>query len=408
MLIMKCKAVRAALLGVLMTVAAGVPLGAQGEAQPGLDWTRVTERDLNVASVFLTARDRGPRAALDSLERLAAQDPWIRGKGHQLAHTVGRYAMEKRKDLSILGECTPRFQSGCFHGVLEGYFLQGGTIDRASVANVCVGPVARGFERMECWHGLGHGLMVHHAGDFRQALDVCDGLQAEQPRRECQDGIFMERAIRSIGATSINVGDGPGIGHAHGAEGHADHAATRSLSAADKHDGAGRLMAKIGARTQREQLCSGLNAGHQRSCWAYQAMVLMSMSWPDYPRALRGCDTAPAEAVRDCYQGFGKQMLGVTFGDVGKMIDACRQGDPAHMTDCLMGGVEYFTDLDWSIEPGVAFCQQVPGESKERCYEMIGARLTLAHPDPEPVRAACRQVEPAWVRACLAGAGMER
>ena len=401
---MKCNAVRAAVLGLLMTVAAGAPLGAQADAQPGVDWTRVTERDLNVASVFLTARDRGPRAALDSLERLAAQDPWVRAKGHPLAHAIGRYAMERRKDLAVLGECTPRFQSGCFHGVLEGYFLQGGTIDRASVGSICAGQV-RGFERMECWHGLGHGLMVHHADDFRQALAICDGLEAAQPRRECQDGIFMERAIRTFGATSINVGDGPGIGHVHGAEGHEAPAAARGLSA-DKQDGAGRAMAKVAARTEKEQLCSGVDAGHQRSCWAYQSMVLMSLNWPSYPRALHGCDAAPAAAVGDCYQGFGKQMLGVGFGDVPRMLEACRQGDPAHATDCLMGGVEYFTDLDWRIEPGIAFCRQVPGEAKARCYEMIGARLTLAHVDPEPVRAACRQVEPAYVGACLAGAGM--
>jgi hypothetical protein len=400
---MKWTAARIAIVGLLMTVAAGVPLAAQDGAESGLDWTRVTERDLNVASVFLTARDRGPRAALDSLERLAAQDPWIRAKGHPLAHAIGRYAMEQRKDLSVIQECTPRFQSGCFHGVLEGYFLQGGTIDRASVGGICAGQV-RGFERMECWHGLGHGLMVHHAGDFRQALAICDALQAAQPRRECQDGIFMERAIRAIGATSINVGDGPGIAHVHGA-GHADHAATRGLSA-DKRDGAERVMAKVAAGTEREQLCSGLDAGHQRSCWAYQAMVMMSLNWPHYERALRGCDAAPAEAVRDCYQGFGKQMLGVSSGDVPRMLEACRQGDLAHSTDCLMGGVEYFTDMDWTIEPGIAFCRQVPDDAKPRCYEMIGARLTLAHPDPGPVRAACRAVDPAYVRACLAGAGM--
>jgi hypothetical protein len=401
MSMMKCKAACVVALSLLMTVAGGVPLAAQA----GLDWSRVTESDLNIASVFLTARDRGPRAALDSLERLAAQDPLVRARGHQLAHSIGRYAMEKRKDLALLRECTPRFQSGCFHGVLEGYFLQGGTIDRASVANVCAGPVARDFERMECWHGLGHGLMVHHAGNFRQALGVCDGLQQDQPRRECQDGVFMERAIRSIGATPINVGDGPGIAHPHGAEGHEAHAAaSRSLS--PKGDAAARAMAKVAAHRERQQLCGGVDAAHQPSCWAYQAMVLMSMSWPDYPRALRGCDEAPAHAVAACYQGFGKQMLGVGGGDVPRMIDACRQGDAAHLTDCLMGGVEYFTDLDWTIDPGIAFCRQVPDGSKPRCYEMIGARLTLAHPDPEPVRAACRQVESAYVRACLAGAGM--
>jgi hypothetical protein len=405
--IMKCMAARAAILGLLMIMAAGVPLGAQADAEPALDWTRATERDLNIASVFLVARDRGPRVALDSLERLAAHDSWIRAKGHPLAHAIGRYAMERRKDLAVIGECTPRFQSGCFHGVLEGYFLQGGTIDRASVGGICAGQGGRGFERMECWHGLGHGLMVHHAGDFRQALTLCDALEAAQPRRECQDGIFMERAIRAIGATSINVGDGPGIGigHAHGAEGHEDHAA-RGLSA-DKRDRPGHFMAKVSAETERQQMCGGVDAGHQRSCWAYQSMVLMWLHWPNHPRALRACGAAPAAAVGDCYQGFGKQMLGAFSGDVPKMIEACRQGDPAHATDCLMGGVEYFTDLDWNIEPGIAFCRQVPDEAKPRCYEMIGARLTLAHREPEPVRAACRQVDPAYVRTCLAGAGMQ-
>jgi hypothetical protein len=404
MSMMKYRAVSAALLGVLVTVAGRVPVAAQAGPQPGLDWARVTEHDLDVASVFLTARDRGLRAALDTMEALATRDPFIRAQGHQLAHAVGRYAMEKRKDLAVIGECTPRFQSGCFHGVLEGYFLQGGTIDRASVASVCAGRGVRGFERMECWHGLGHGLMVHHAGNFRQALDVCDGLQEAQPRRECQDGIFMERAIRAIGATAINVGDGPGIGHAHGGEGHEGHAsASRS---AEPQGGTGLITAKIAAGRERAELCSGLDAAHQPSCWAYQALVLLWEHWMSPPTALHGCDAAPAGAVASCYQGFGKQMGGVTTGDVPRMIEACRQGNPAHVTDCLLGGVEYFTDLDWNIEPGIAFCRQVPDESKPRCYEMIGARLTLAHPDPEPVRAACRRVEPAWVRACLAGAGM--
>ncbi len=401
---MKCKAVPAALLGLLMILATGVPLGAQSGPQPGLDWTRVTEHDLDVASVFLTARDRGLRAALDTMEQIATRDPLMRAKGHQLAHGVGRYAMEKQKDLALIGECTPQFQSGCFHGVMEGYFLQGGTIDRASVASVCAERGARGFERMECWHGLGHGLMVHHAGDFRQALALCDALEAAQPRRECHDGIFMERAIRAIGATPINAGDGPGIGHAHGADGHEGHAA--ASRSAQPQGGIGRITAKLAGERERAQLCSGLNEGHQPSCWAYQALVLLWKHWLNPPTALRGCDAAPAGAVASCYQGFGKQMGGMTTGDVPKMIAACGQGNPAHVTDCVLGGVEYFTDLDWNIEPGIAFCRQAPDGSKPRCYEMIGARLTLAHTDPEPVRAACRQVEPAHVRACLAGAGM--
>ena len=388
---------------------------AEGAARPvapvAIDWTRVTERDLDIASVFLLARDGSVGVALDSLERLAAGDGELRGQGHPLAHALGRYAMAHRKDLAVLGECTPAFQSGCFHGALEGYFLQGGKIDRASADRICASRAARGmrgFELLECWHGLGHGLMVHYAGDFRRALPICDALETAQARRECYDGIFMERAIRAVGTTSINVGDGPGMdGHAHGGQaaggGHQGHGA--GGNAAGGH-GAAPAPGTVASRQEREQLCSGLDARHARSCWAYQPIVLFTLHGLSATAVLRACDGAPAVAVGDCYQGFGKQFLGALGGDAAQMIAGCQQGDRAHATDCMMGGVEYFTDLDWTIEPGIAFCRQVPGDAKPRCYEMIGARLALAHPAPEPIRAACGQVESAFVGMCLAGAGI--
>lgn len=370
-----------------------------------LDWTRVSERDLDIASVFLAARDRGVRAALDSLETLAARDPELRNQGHPLAHALGRYAMERRRDLAVLGECTPSFQSGCFHGALEGYFLQGGTIDPGSADAICTARGARGFELLECWHGLGHGLMVHAGGDIQRALPICDALGAVEARRECYDGIFMERAIRAIGATSINVGDGPGMDHAaHGgsssAGGHehgAEATATPPASPAES---------KAAAREQRARLCEGLADRYQTSCWAYQPIVLFRLHGLNPATVLRACDAAPAVAVAACYQGTGKQFLGAVSGDAPRMIEACGQGSRDHVADCLMGGVEYFTDLQWTIEPGIAFCRQVPGEAKPRCYGMIGARLALAHSTPEPIRAACRTVEPAFVAVCLRGAGV--
>lgn len=413
------------------------PAAARAPAPPAsLDWTRVSERDLNIASVFLAARDRGVRVALDSLEALAEQDPQLRGQGHPLAHALGRYAMARRKDLAVLGECTPSFQSGCFHGALEGWFLQGGTIDAASADGICAARSARGvrgFELLECWHGLGHGLMVHAGGDIQRALPICDALEAEQARRECYDGIFMERAIRAIGASSINVGDGPGMdhaahggapsstgGHDHGggaaAAGGHDHGGPSSSAEGHAHDGQAQApaaappvdptRAKTAAREQRARLCDGLADRYQPSCWAYQPIVLFRLHGLSPATVLRACDAAPAHAVASCYQGTGKQFLGAIGGDAPPMIEACGQGDRARMADCLMGGVEYFTDLQWTIEPGIDFCRQVPGQAKGRCYGMIGERLALAHPTPEPIRAACRQVESAFVAACLRGAAL--
>ncbi|HEX2076731.1 MAG TPA: hypothetical protein VHG08_03450 [Longimicrobium sp.] len=364
------------------------------------DTLPISGADPAVRPAFLAARKQGVRAGLDSLTALAARDEGLRMRGHELAHALGRFAMSEWRDLAVLRECTPVFQSGCFHGAMEGFFLHGGTVDRASVGGICGArpePGRPGYERLECWHGLGHGLMVRFGGDIGQVLPLCDVLQTPTGRRECQDGAFMERAIRAVGAESVNAGEGPAMGHhgSHGGgakDGHGSHGGdpAPSSSAPLSH-------------AELQRLCGAIDARYQPSCWAYQPIALLLVHGMAPAAVLDACDQAPAAAVRDCYQGFGKQYLGAMDGDAGAMIDACRQGNRAYVADCLLGGVEYFTDLEWTIEPGIAFCAQVPADAKTRCYGLIGRRLGLIHPEPRRAAAACRRVEAAFVLACLAG-----
>ncbi|HEY6826949.1 MAG TPA: hypothetical protein VI259_08825, partial [Gemmatimonadaceae bacterium] len=86
------------------------------------DWSTVSSRDLNIAAVFLTARDRGIGAAMDSLQAIAKNDSTYWTEGHMIAHALGRYAIAANKhDPAVLSQCRPTFQAGCYHGVLEGY-----------------------------------------------------------------------------------------------------------------------------------------------------------------------------------------------------------------------------------------------------------------------------------------------
>jgi hypothetical protein len=378
------------------------PLVAKPDSAPAAAaaaWTRVADGDPSIDSLFVITRDRGIREGLDSLGALAARDPAADGRGHELAHALGRFAAASRGDISILGECTPVFQSGCYHGALEGLFMRGATVDRASVGRICVpgGADKPGYERLECWHGLGHGLMVRFDGDHRQALPLCDALQTPRGRRECQDGVYMERAIRAIGASSTD------------AEAHADHGGGHAEHGAGAEDGghaAADSAAEPGGRVsdaELRRLCAAEDARHQPSCWAYQPIALLLLHDDDPADVLAACDAAPADAVRECYQGFGKQYLGAMGGNVSPMIAACQAGNRVYSADCLMGGVEYFTDIEWNIEPGITFCAQVPAAAKDRCYTMIGERLALAHPARRDAEAACRRVEAPYVRACIAG-----
>jgi len=282
--------------------------------------------------------------------------------------------------------------------VLEGYFLQGGTIDQATAGRICASRAAegvRGFELLECWHGLGHGLMVRFDGDHRQALPLCDALHTPRGRRECQDGVYMERAIRAIDASSTDVEATQG--HAsHGGGAHGEHGGHAASNAEPKH------RRKL-SHAELRRLCAEEDAAHQPSCWAYQPIALLVVHRDDPMAVLRACDAAPASAVRDCYQGFGKQYLGAMGGEPEPMIAACTQRNRAYATDCLLGGVEYFTDIEWKIEPGIAFCARVPAASKDRCYTMIGERLALAHPARGEAEAACQRIEAPYVQACMAG-----
>ena len=384
---------RYASMALVLLAMGGVAACDRGAPRDAADSTSASGAK-GIDSVMRLAGDSGGvRIALDSLTALVARDRALRNQGHHLAHTLGRQAVAERGNLSVLGECTPVFQSGCFHGALEGYFLRGERVDGASVRDVCAdrpAPGQPGYELLECWHGLGHGLMVQFAGDVRQALPLCDALHAPASRRECQDGVFMERTIRAIDPAH----DADGAANGHGAGGHGAHG-----------DSAAAPPAAPLSKAELQRLCEGVDARYQPSCWLYHPGALVRIHGLDPAAVLRACDGAPAGAVDDCYRGFGKVYLSARPENTRAMIRACRQGDRAHATDCLVGGVEYFTDLEWTIEPGIAFCRQVPADAKGACYQVVGMRLALVHPDATAAAAACRRVEGGHVDACLAGMG---
>ena len=69
-------------------------------------------------------RAEGARPALDLLDRIAALDPRVRRDGHRYAHGIGIAALSSPDRVSaVFASCTPGWQSGCYHGVIQSYFL---------------------------------------------------------------------------------------------------------------------------------------------------------------------------------------------------------------------------------------------------------------------------------------------
>ncbi|HET7230856.1 MAG TPA: hypothetical protein VFJ16_12680 [Longimicrobium sp.] len=367
---------------------------AQSAARPpaepaGIDWAQVTSRDLDVASVFLVARDRGVRPALDSLAVLTKHDPQLDLLGHQIAHAVGRFAVaQKNYDASVFAECRPTFLSGCYHGVLEGWMAGHPGASAASLRGLCSSAAMAQlppYAFRECAHGLGHGVAGLRGHDLFAALPDCDAaLTTELARRECYDGVFMENVVHSLGGGEFNVGDAMAQHHQHARE-------DRKLIKPD----------------DPAFPCDSVSTpAHVPSCWAYQPVVFFNAFGDDMPRILRACDAAPAAGVGPCYRGIGKQTVGRMPQRADSVARLCARAPGARAADCIGGMVEFYVDQEWKADSAFAFCAGVPGSIREACYRATGERVAWIDPSPAAMRSACAAAG-AYAAACLTAAQAE-
>jgi len=354
-------------------------------AEPaGIDWSQVTSRDLDIASVFLVARDRGVRPALDSLAVLTRHDPQLDLLGHQIAHALGRYAVAQRNyDAGVFAECRPAFLSGCYHGVLEGWMAGHPDANAATLRGLCSSPAMLRlppYAFRECAHGLGHGLAGMHGHDVFAALPDCDAaLAGGLARRECYDGVFMENVVFSEDHDVMNVGDAMAEHHQH-VQG--DRKLVRDDDPAFPCD-------------------SVPNATLAPSCWAYQPVVFYHAYHGDMTRILRACDAAPAGSAGACYRGIGKQTLGRLTQQPDSVARLCARSPQA--AECIRGMVEFYVDLEWKADSAFAFCAGAPGVVKEACYRAVGERVAWIDPSSQALQSTCAAAG-AYAATCLAAA----
>lgn len=371
-----------------------------------IDWTRVSDRDLDVARVFRTARDADLRAAMDTLEALALRVPELQAGGHAVAHALGRYAIAHANgDPRVFGECRESFQAGCYHGVLEGYFATRPQVDSATIRPLCASLLAPGSAPLlmrECAHGLGHGLTGRFNGDIHDALRACEILEGAAEQRECFDGVFMENVARAmqpspVADTDTLLASRPGA--AVSSE-HAHHMAPGDTGGRAGSSEATPTRAFAPANDLRAP-CNAVDAAYQPACWSYQPLFILRANGGDPDSVMRACDAAPAASVSSCYRGLGKQFMGHIGGDASTIRRVCARAAPANQDSCLAGVVEYYMDVSWHASSAAPFCRTLKGDSKAACHREIGERVALLRPDEAGWSVECSDVEPAFRSVCV-------
>ncbi len=365
--------------------------GHGGASPTGVDWTRVTDRDLAIAELFVIARRQGATQALRALESLASADSTFRDMGHVVAHALGRFVVARRDgDPAVYADCREVFQAGCNHGVMEGYFaspraLQADAVTPGALDSLCARitrPAAARLVTLECAHGMGHGLLARYEGNVSQALGACDHLMQREARDECHDGVFMENAVRATTTADMRVGD-----------------------AAVKAGAASREQKPLVRRGDVAYPCSEVAEEYRASCWKYQAVIIVEETRGDQPRTLDACARAPAAYQDECYFGVGKQSSG-WWEDQRRVAELCERVPAAQRPSCIAGAVESYLDEMWTVDRAMSFCGSVPADSKAICYQTIGSRLALMRTDYASIESDCRRAERGFAQACTKGVAL--
>jgi hypothetical protein len=372
---------------------------------------REKERACYTAALDERVEGSGPASALQLLDRLAALDPDVRRYGHMYAHRIGVAALKSPSDVGrVFATCTPAYQSGCHHGVIQSYFMaverSGAGLTAQSADALCAD--YRGTRRdllFQCAHGLGHGLAILHGHDLPAALAACDMLGRGEEREMCYAGAFMESlvhatdpdhvgahggkaAVATAGNAAATDHSGPGMHDHHGAAAAATAPAKPPFRALDPDD--------------LHYPCSALAEKYLVACYTIQTSAMLHLTRQDVARTAAECGRAPEKARTACFRSLGRDASTLSLGDNEKAVRMCGLAEAAFRPTCHRGVVEAIVNRNADPAQGIPYCKAVPeAQSKRACYVAVGLQA-LVLPDGRIRREqACSTAEPDLLEACL-------
>jgi hypothetical protein len=358
------------------------------------------------------ARSDRIHVALGALAALAARNPDVLRDGHAYTHVIGIRAWKPGEDVArIFRSCTGLFQSGCYHGVIQAYLTENGSLDSARAVALC-NDVASAPEdrwlRFQCVHGLGHGFEMAWNWELPKALKGCDWLHSSWDRYSCYGGVFMENAVASM----------PG---GHDAAVHAldESGAVVADSSAKSADGMGdmpgmeqmmpdpsKITFKMRDSTDALYPCSIVDTTYQFSCYQLQGGLILGRTHGDFEQAAKECDKAPLVGRGQCYVSLGTNASGFTVQNTPKVIEDCSHGDPGFQPFCFSGAVKNYVDVTAKADDGLNFCKQVPvGPNRGPCFAAVGEEIAVLKATDSAARAAaCAKAAEDGVADCRRGA----
>lgn len=370
----------------------------------------------------------GISRSMQVLDTLAITDPAVRDLAHALAHGLGISAYRSPETLATtFASCPVSQMSGCYHGVIQGYFLdmaaQGRPVGAAELDALCAPHAAQQFIWFHCSHGMGHGLMALHQNHLPMALESCGQVSNDFVRESCYSGAIMENVMQFTHPHHTAAGHAQTQGAAHGAPPPADAHAEHGAHAADGDAHAGHGAAG-GAQAMRHAAwraldpddmhypCNALDVKYQSACYGFQPSPVMFFNRGDVAATARVCEQAPEAFRATCFSSLGREVTTWAGQDPARIIEMCGRiggaGGGQGRAWCYGGAVASRINQAADPQDGIRFCRAVPDvEGKQTCYERVGAFVVTLAPDLEARARHCAAAEAEFVAACRRGAEVD-
>ncbi|MBV9773875.1 MAG: hypothetical protein JO040_07990 [Gemmatimonadetes bacterium] len=352
----------------------------------------------------------GIPGAVQTLDHLAMMDRDVKRDAHVYAHAIGIAAYGAPEEVGkTFAQCTPDYQSGCYHGVIQAYFMdprRGEAVTEASVNALCRDYRADEKDRwlqFQCAHGMGHGLTMYYDHDLPRALRGCDLVQSGFEREACYQGAFMENVVNAL------MPHHPAAALMHGAHAGMEHGGMEHDQGAMHH---GMAMGeasgpKYKALDPKDPFypCNTVEDRYQSACWGMQTSAILSFNGQNVAETAGLCDRAPEKWRVTCFISLGRDVSGQTLQNRTEAIRKCALADTTYQPWCHVGAATNMLNVTAKAEDGLAYCREVAGEAnKSRCYQAVGEQLLVLVGNVPGREQACATAEAGYVDVCRKGA----
>jgi len=260
---------------------------------------------------------------------------YVRNLCHPLIHTIGRtYAEKSSHVLGAFAEGDPFCWSGYYHGVMEQIVEKVGKDNLKNEINKICSDVGDrvSFDRYNCVHGLGHGLMALTNNEIFKSLGMCDYLTGSLPKSWCATGVFMENVIADWKNHKTNY-----------------------LNPDEPF-----------------YPCTAVEKKYKDECYLGQTSYALKLVNADFKKLFDMCSEIEEDYQDECHIGIGRDASGNTISDVIKTKQICELGKTVEQKQkCVEGAIIDFVSYYHSDTKALELCNSFGKEIKSHCLKTV-------------------------------------